>query len=31
MTGGTLAVLIGAGVIDLAIIAVAFHDFLKKE
>jgi len=31
MTGGTLAVLIGAGIIDLGIIAIAFHDFLKKE
>ncbi len=31
MTGGTLAVLIAASIIDCGIIALAFHDFLKKE
>lgn len=31
MTGGTLAVLIGATIIDLGIIGIAFYDFLKKE
>lgn len=30
ISGGALAVLIAAGIIDCGIIAVAFKDFLKK-
>ena len=31
MTGGTLAVIIGATIIDLFAVGVAIRDFLKKE
>lgn len=31
ISGGALAVLIGATIIDCGIVAVAFRDFLKKS
>lgn len=31
MTGGTLAVIIGATIIDLVAVGIAMADFLKKE
>lgn len=31
LTGGVLAVIIAATVIDLIAVGIAFHDFLKRD